>query len=59
MGSSTGKKGGKKIGRDKVKCAKYRASGKREKNKERRKRKEAKRQARLKRDEPNIPKRQA
>ena len=45
MGSSTGKKGGKKTGRDKVKCAKYRASGKREKNKERKRRKEAKRQA--------------
>lgn len=45
MGSSTGKKGGKKTGRDKVKCAKYRASGKREKNKERKRRKETKRQA--------------
>ena len=48
MGSSTGKKGGKKIGRDKDKCARYRASGKREKNKERRIRKEAKKQGRLK-----------
>jgi len=46
MGSSTGKKGGKKIGRDKVKCAQYRALGTREKNKERRKKKEAKKQIR-------------
>jgi len=50
MGSSTGKKGGKKHGRNKVKCARYRALGTREKNKERRKKKEAKRQTRLKGD---------
>jgi len=48
MGSSTGKKGGKKHGRDKVKCARYRSLGTREKNKERRKKKEAKRQLKLK-----------
>jgi len=46
--SSTHKKGSKKFGRDKVKCAQYRAAGTREKNKARRKRKEVKRQARLK-----------
>lgn len=48
MGSSTGKKGGKKHGRDKVKCVRYRALGTREKNKERRKKKEAKRQLKIK-----------
>lgn len=48
MGSSTGKKGGKKFGRDRTKCARYRESGTREKNKKRRIEKEAKRQARLK-----------
>ena len=48
MGSSTGKKGGKKHGRDKDKCARYRASGRRAKNKERRRAKEARRQERLK-----------
>ena len=44
MGSSTGKK----HGRDRDKCVRYRASGRREKNKKRRKAKEAKRQAKLK-----------
>jgi hypothetical protein len=39
--------GNKKHGRNKVKCALYRAEGKREKNKERRIAKEARRQERL------------
>jgi len=39
--------GTKKHGRDKVKCAQYRASGRREKNKRRRIEKEARRQKRL------------
>ena len=34
MASSTGKKGGKKIGRNKSKSDRYRLEGKREKNKE-------------------------
>ena len=34
MGSSQGKKGGKKIGRNKKKCERYRAEGRRKKNKE-------------------------
>ncbi len=34
--SSTGKKGGRKIGRNSVKCAAYRSAGRREKNKARR-----------------------
>jgi hypothetical protein len=42
----TGKKG-RKIGRDELKCKKYRAEGIREKNKERKARKEAKRQLRF------------
>lgn len=42
------RKGGKrKIGRDKDKCARYRAAGTREKNKERKRIKEAKRQERF------------
>lgn len=48
MGSSTHKAGGRKHGRDRDKCARYRASGRREKNKARRKAKEIQRQARLK-----------
>lgn len=34
MSSSTGKKGGKKIGRNKSKCERYRLEGRRGKNKE-------------------------
>lgn len=48
MGSSTGKKGGKKFGRDRVKCARYRAQGRLEKNKAKRIEKERRRQERFK-----------
>ena len=48
MGSSTGKKGGKKCGRDRVKCARYRTQGRCEKNRLRRSEKERKRQERFK-----------
>ncbi len=46
--SSKAKGGTKKYGRDKVKCARYRAQGKREKNKRRRIEKEKQRQMRFK-----------
>lgn len=46
--SSKAKGGTRKYGRDKVKCARYRAQGIREKNKRRRIEKEKRRQARFK-----------
>ena len=46
--SSTGKKGSRKFGRDKVKCERYRREGRREKNKAKRIAKERRRQARFK-----------
>lgn len=39
----TGKGGTRKIGRNKIKCAKYRMEGRREKNKAKKARKQAKR----------------
>lgn len=46
--SSRGKGGTRKHGRDKVKCARYRAQDRREKNKKRRIEKEERRQAKFK-----------